>query len=168
MATTNATTSEPDIPNEPVPTEESHDKKGVTLAQFRGQEGSPSRAPTAVGEPQQGDLRERIETMVIAAYEYWPSRDHQVASSELINEVEALVREREEAAGGCPCLVIEPCQSMCTCAHPFHSGGCLRCAQYGSTEQRQAAARRIAIAVDLHTEARLRSLREGDGEQVTR
>jgi hypothetical protein len=46
---------------------------------------------------------------------------------------------------GCPCTVegIEPCSYACSCAHPFMSGGCQRCAAYGSLEQRQAAARRL-------------------------
>jgi hypothetical protein len=46
---------------------------------------------------------------------------------------------------GCPCTVegIEPCSYACSCANPVMSGGCQRCALYGSLEQRQAAARRL-------------------------
>lgn len=50
--------------------------------------------------------------------------------------------------GGCPCLVIEACTENCSCAHPFLSGGCLRCAKYGSMPQRVAAATFIAAAVE--------------------
>ena len=40
----------------------------------------------------------------------------------------------------CPCTLVEPCRSSCSCGHPFLSGGCDRCASYGSAEQRQGAA----------------------------
>lgn len=52
------------------------------------------------------------------------------------------------AAPGCPCLLIEPCSKQCSCAHPGMSGGCGRCARYGSTGQRIAAAKRLAGLVD--------------------
>lgn len=50
---------------------------------------------------------------------------------------------------GCPCTVegIEPCRPQCTCVNPVMSGGCSRCASYGSVEQRQAAARRIIASL---------------------
>jgi hypothetical protein len=48
---------------------------------------------------------------------------------------------------GCPCLVIGACSHACSCVHPFMSGGCQRCAKYGSGEQREAAARYIADAL---------------------
>ena len=48
---------------------------------------------------------------------------------------------------GCPCHVIEPCSYACSCADPFMSGGCQRCAKYGSKEQRVAAAKFIAEAI---------------------
>lgn len=66
----------------------------------------------------------------------------------------ALLDEREElrtqlrAARGCPCLYTEPCHPQCTCAHEHHSGGCWRCARYGSEEQRRARAEGIAHALD--------------------
>ena len=41
---------------------------------------------------------------------------------------------------GCPCLLVDPCAPDCSCAHPLLSGGCGRCARYGSEEQRLAAA----------------------------
>lgn len=41
---------------------------------------------------------------------------------------------------GCPCLYTTPCGSKCTCAHPGLSGGCSRCATYGSIEQRKLQA----------------------------
>lgn len=50
---------------------------------------------------------------------------------------------------GCPCTIegVAPCGPACTCLEPFMSGGCTRCASYGSLEQRQVAARSIAAAV---------------------
>lgn len=46
---------------------------------------------------------------------------------------------------GCPCaLVTPPCNEECTCANQFRSGGCSRCARYGSFEQRITQARAIA------------------------
>ena len=49
---------------------------------------------------------------------------------------------------GCPCCYTTPCSSRCTCANPVLSGGCRRCATYGSLEQRQAAAKHIAAILD--------------------
>ena len=56
---------------------------------------------------------------------------------------------------GCPCTVegIEPCSYACSCAHPVMSGGCQRCAAYGSLEQRQSAARRLAESATAPSEA---------------
>lgn len=48
---------------------------------------------------------------------------------------------------GCPCKRIAPCSAACTCANPLNSGGCRRCALYGSASQRNAVARRIALAI---------------------
>ncbi len=45
---------------------------------------------------------------------------------------------------GCPCTLVTPCRSSCTCAYRGLSGGCGRCASYGSAEQRLSAARRLA------------------------
>lgn len=44
---------------------------------------------------------------------------------------------------GCPCTFpeLEPCSSSCTCREPSLSGGCQRCARYGSYEQRLNKAR---------------------------
>lgn len=43
----------------------------------------------------------------------------------------------------CPCKLVEPCSSSCSCASPVMSGGCMCCASYGSQEQKLAAAARI-------------------------
>lgn len=53
----------------------------------------------------------------------------------------------EQAPIGCPCSFpeIEPCQAQCSCRTPVLSAGCLRCARYGSLEQRLASARRIGV-----------------------
>lgn len=55
--------------------------------------------------------------------------------------------EPEDERSGCPCLIVEPCSRNCTCATPVLSGGCRRCARYGSAEQRKAAAEFIALAI---------------------
>jgi hypothetical protein len=55
-------------------------------------------------------------------------------------------RLSEADAGGCPCTLIEPCSRNCTCANGHMSGGCRRCAKYGSHEQRLAKARKLADA----------------------
>lgn len=52
--------------------------------------------------------------------------------------------ELRRMATSCPCHHTTPCSNMCSCAHPPMSAGCRRCALYGSKEQRQGAARRLA------------------------
>ncbi len=49
---------------------------------------------------------------------------------------------------GCPCLYTEPCRSSCTCANPGLSGGCGRCAKYGSNKQQKAAAEYLAKIIN--------------------
>ncbi len=50
----------------------------------------------------------------------------------------------EQEDNDCPCLLVEePCHPDCTCVKQITSRGCLCCAQYGSEEQRKAAAKRI-------------------------
>lgn len=46
----------------------------------------------------------------------------------------------------CACEIqgVQPCNNACSCSSPVQSGGCSRCATYGSDEQRRAAAHRIA------------------------
>jgi hypothetical protein len=50
----------------------------------------------------------------------------------------------------CPCefLEVEPCRPECSCRLPLMSGGCDRCATYGSYEQQVAAAKDIAVKLD--------------------
>lgn len=36
----------------------------------------------------------------------------------------------------CPCKTGTPCKDTCTCGNMFHSGGCEKCASYGSDDQR--------------------------------
>jgi len=52
---------------------------------------------------------------------------------------------------GCPCKLVEPCGPSCSCANDLNSGACGRCAKYGSEEQRMAAAKRIAAAIEVGT-----------------
>ncbi len=47
----------------------------------------------------------------------------------------------------CPCTLVGPCEPHCTCADPLKSGGCRRCASYGSAEQRLGMAQWIADAL---------------------
>lgn len=65
----------------------------------------------------------------------------------LIDEIERL----RSGAPGCPCHYIDPCDPQCSCANDAMSGGCGRCARYGSPEQRKAAAERIAHLLALAT-----------------
>lgn len=61
------------------------------------------------------------------------------------------VMPNEVLAGGkdgCPCLYTVPCSDNCSCAHPYLSGGCSRCAKYGSEEQRKSAAEYLAKVID--------------------
>lgn len=44
----------------------------------------------------------------------------------------------------CPCTLVKPCKANCTCARGLMSGGCLRCATYGSREQQIEAATRLS------------------------
>ena len=53
----------------------------------------------------------------------------------------------EGALDGCPCTIIEPCRRSCTCALGGMSGGCDRCARYGSEEQRRGQAERLAAII---------------------
>lgn len=48
----------------------------------------------------------------------------------------------------CPCIVIDACSPHCSCTYSGMSGGCQRCCGYGSFEQRQANAKRIASALE--------------------
>lgn len=62
----------------------------------------------------------------------------------------------EAAERGCPCQLATPCLPTCTCAHPLLSGGCRRCARYGSDQQRVAHAVAI-VAADVAREATTRA-----------
>jgi len=61
----------------------------------------------------------------------------------------------------CPCefVEVEACSSSCSCRTPVMSGGCRRCASYGSHEQQVASAQALvgrekiasaAIGVRIH------------------
>jgi hypothetical protein len=76
-----------------------------------------------------------------------PCSCHRTLTNRIACECEAwdAVRcARLAALAGCPCTLVEPCSDQCTCADPAMSGGCQRCAKYGSQEQRIAAATRLA------------------------
>lgn len=69
-------------------------------------------------------------------------KEEAAAITALIQEA---VKGEAEYIGGkvCACELAEPCMSQCTCATPVMSGGCMRCATYGSYQQKQAAAQQI-------------------------
>lgn len=69
-----------------------------------------------------------------------PASQRELMTFELARYFTALIRE----ADGCPCLLVEPCSYACSCAKSTMSGGCMRCAKYGSMEQRLNAASRLA------------------------
>lgn len=48
----------------------------------------------------------------------------------------------------CPCYYLEPCSYACPCRNSFMSGGCERCCNDGSPEQRKARAEEIAHKLD--------------------
>ena len=54
---------------------------------------------------------------------------------------------------GCPCKHTTPCSDSCTCADGMRSGGCRRCASYGSDEQRKQNAEHLARILDEHADA---------------
>lgn len=58
--------------------------------------------------------------------------------------------ERGERRATCACVLTTPCCPSCTCVNSITSGGCLRCATYGSTEQRKKAAESIARQIPGH------------------
>lgn len=60
------------------------------------------------------------------------------------NVLEVNTTATTSKATACPCHHTTPCSDMCSCARPLMSAGCRRCASYGSEEQRQGAARRLA------------------------
>lgn len=55
----------------------------------------------------------------------------------------------------CPCVLIKPCRSSCTCANSLMSGGCDFCPRYGSHEQQVAHAEKL-----ITDAAELESLRD--------
>lgn len=77
------------------------------------------------------------------------------AASDLMAELPPMdlmrvILRRHFRPSGCPCLHTTPCSDQCSCAHRGMSAGCRRCASYGSTEQRRAAAERLARIIDEH------------------
>ncbi len=72
----------------------------------------------------------------------------------------------EDHPGGavCPCTLATPCNSSCTCAHPGLSGGCERCATYGSREQRRESAERLA-SVQIDRDALRAALAEAERDR---
>lgn len=70
---------------------------------------------------------------------------------------------------GCPCTLVTPCSAHCTCADPVQSGGCKRCASYGSVEQRTRTAEWIArlLKSALEHELKLRAtIRNGSDKEA--
>lgn len=71
-----------------------------------------------------------------------------------------------ERKGGCPCEHVQPCKDTCSCANPIMSGGCMRCATYGSPEQQERAAAIIAETIDTRRDGTIRLvLQTHDGDK---
>ena len=66
--------------------------------------------------------------------------------------------------GGCPCLHTVPCSPQCSCANQLLSGGCTRCCNYGSAEQRHEQAERLTRNQDVAIKAAEIERRKGAGE----
>lgn len=77
----------------------------------------------------------------------------------LLQHIDALTEQLAENRydATCPCQLkeITPCRSTCTCRNQFMSGGCSRCATYGSHEQQVAAAQHL-----VGLEQQVRSLKD--------
>ncbi len=67
--------------------------------------------------------------------------------------LETLQSIKTEIHSDCPCKYTTPCNSSCTCANHGLSGGCYRCARYGSKEQKKQMAEHLAEIIDkTHSE----------------
>ncbi len=81
---------------------------------------------------------------------------HQAAIAQAVEKVENR---------SCPCLYTTPCNpgmAGCTCVNSISSGGCLRCATYGSLEQRGAKAEYLASIID-HAMLEADNVAKGEG-----
>lgn len=107
----------------------------------------PREKPEVV-RPVQGAPSEEAITRAVMAHEAFGVALSDSGLREKVKQtIEAyLTIDARSSSGrdGCPCLIVEPCSNRCTCRWPHHSGGCRRCATYGSDEQRLAAATRLA------------------------
>lgn len=70
--------------------------------------------------------------------------------------IETATQIEQQQHYGCPCLHTTPCRDTCTCVNPVMSGGCSRCAAYGSDEQQKSAAEKIASILDNYQQQRER------------
>lgn len=63
-----------------------------------------------------------------------------------IDQLRAKIEEQKATATRCACEVpqVPACSESCTCRTPLLSGGCNRCASYGSKEQQIGSAKAIA------------------------
>jgi uncharacterized protein YoaH (UPF0181 family) len=62
--------------------------------------------------------------------------------------IAAALERGMEKNDSCPCAHTTPCRNNCTCVNPLSSAGCARCCSYGSDEQQQKNAERIAAALE--------------------
>lgn len=65
-----------------------------------------------------------------------------------VEEISTRLEQLGKPRQSCPCLHTTPCHEDCTCIKPFMSRGCRRCCSYGSEEQQQKKAERLAHAID--------------------
>jgi hypothetical protein len=70
-----------------------------------------------------------------------PACGYEIGGSEAYD---ALLATAKGHAQACPCFHTTPCHPDCTCVSPMSSHGCDRCCTYGSPEQQQAQAERLA------------------------
>jgi hypothetical protein len=97
------------------------------------------------------DRADREATQIVDRF-FVPQDDSRVTFQALKEDIAAAIfaaeqRSRKETST-CPCNLIEPCSYACSCAEPYMSGGCVRCAGYGSEKQRLAQAHHIAQKLD--------------------
>lgn len=104
------------------------------------------------------EVRESLEL----ACKYWTPGSYAHVTAKLA--LENLETVELAAQTTCPCTLAAPCSDACTCANPLMSGGCTRCATYGSDEQRKAMAEHIASQTDIYPPLKVVKFTGKDGK----
>jgi hypothetical protein len=96
---------------------------------------------------------------LLRSLEMTPEKE-KVLHEQLYSKLSRISAEMTSLSGGtankscmekrCPCEFkeLQACSDNCSCRNPIMSGGCTRCATYGSYEQQLAMARRLVNASD--------------------